>query len=138
MIAGEPSAAPGFASVSLTGEGAYTWTASTTDVRALQISSGSSNRIASAYYSATQFTINLNLTDGNTHRIALYLLDWDSNPRNDTISIVDAATNTLLDLETFSNFHNGEYAVWNLRGHVLIQVTNESGANAVVSGIFFD
>jgi hypothetical protein len=80
----------------------------------------------------------LNLTDGNTHRIALYLLDWGSTPRSETISILDFATNTVLDTETFSGFGNGEYAAWNVQGHVLIQITRTGGPNAVVSGIFFN
>jgi hypothetical protein len=65
-------------------------------------------------------------------------VDWDSTSRAETISILDASTNAVLDTETFSSFHNGEYAEWDVQGHVLIQVTKTGGANAVVSGIFFD
>ena len=107
-------------------------------MRALQISSGSSTRIASTYYSATSFTINVNLTDGNAHRIALYLLDWDTTARGETISILDGATNAVLDTETFSSFHNGEYAAWTVQGNVIVKVTKTGGSNAVVSGFFFD
>jgi len=104
----------------------------------LQVSSGSSSRIASTYYSYSSFTIDVNLTDGNMHRIALYLLDWDTSSRSETISILDAASNTVLDTETFSGFHNGVYAAWNVRGHVLIEVKLNGGSNAVVSGLFFN
>ena len=128
---------PAFATVSLAGDTAYTWAASTSDVRALQTASGSSTRIASAYYSAGSFTINLNLADGNAHSVALYLLDWDGSSRSETITVLDAVSNAVLGTETFSNFHNGEYAVWNLQGHVLLQVTKTGGANGVVSGLFF-
>src|SRR5581483_10449014 len=38
---------------------------------------------------------------------------------------------------TISNFSNGIYLVWNIFGSVLIQVTNNGGPNAVVSGVFF-
>jgi hypothetical protein len=137
-IANGLNSPPAYATVSLMGDTAYTWTASTTDVRALQTASGSSTRIASAYYSGTSFTINVNLTDGNTHRLALYLLDWDGSARAESISVLDAATNTVLNTQTFSSFHNGEYAVWSVKGHVLIQVTKTGGSNAVVSGLFFD
>jgi hypothetical protein len=51
---------------------------------------------------------------------------------------VDAENNTLLNTQSFSSFHNGEYAVWNVQGHVLIQMTKTGGSNAVVSGIFVD
>ena len=138
IIANDANNTPTFATVAVTADSVYTWAASTTDVRALQTASGASTRIASTYYSSSTFTINVNLTDGNTHKISLYLLDWDSTSRTETIKILDANTNTILDTETYSEFHNGEYAAWNVKGHVLIQVTKTGGSNAVVSGIFFD
>jgi hypothetical protein len=138
LIANDVTAPPAYAAVSLTGDTVYTWAASTSDVRALQTQSGAASRIASAYYSSTSFTIDVNLTDGNTHRVALYLLDWDGSARSESVSILDAASNTVLSTLEFSSFHAGEYAVWNLQGHVLIQVSNTGGSNAVVSGIFFD
>ncbi len=138
LLANDITNPPAFASVSLMGDEPYTWAASTSDVRALETASDASTRIASAYYSPISFTINLNLSDGNTHKISLYLLDWDSSLRTETISILDANSNTLLSTGPFSNFHNGEYAAWEVQGHVLIQVTKTGGANAVVSGIFFD
>ena len=137
MIATLASTLPAYATVSVTGDTLYTWAASTSDVRALQIASGSSSRIASTYYSPTTFTIDVNLTDGNTHQVALYLVDWDSTARTESISIVDAATGAILDTETYSSFHNGEYAVWNISGHVQIQVTKTGGSNGVVSRHLF-
>jgi YVTN family beta-propeller protein len=138
LIANDASKPPAYATVSFTGDATYTWAASTTDVRALQTASGASTRIASTYYSGSSFTINLNFTDGNAHKISLYLLDWDSTARMETISILDASSNALLDTETYASFHNGEYAAWNIQGHVLIQVKVRGGSNAVVSGVFFD
>ncbi len=138
IIANDADTPPVFATVSLTGDTAYTWVASTTDVRALQTSSGASTRIASTFYSSTSFTVNLKLTDGDTHKISLYLLDWDSSSRTETIKILDAASNAVLSTQSYSSFHNGIYAEWNIKGHVLIQVTKTGGSNAVVSGIFFD
>jgi hypothetical protein len=82
-----------------------------TGTSALQVSNGSSSRIASVYYSATSININLNLTDGNTHRIALYLPDDESTGHTNRGS-------------------------WNVTGNVIIQVTKTTGVNAVVSGIF--
>ena len=34
-----------------------------------------------AWYSPTSFTIDINLTDGQVHRVALYALDWDNYGR---------------------------------------------------------
>jgi predicted lactoylglutathione lyase len=138
IIANDLNSPPSYATVSLSGDSPYTWAASTTNVSALQTASGASTRIASTYYSTTSETINLNLTDGATHKISLYLLDWLSNARTETITISDAVSNAVLSTESYATFENGEYAEWNISGHVLIKITKTGGANAVVSGIFFD
>ena len=138
IIANDANTPPAYATVSMTGATAFTWVASTSDPRALQTASGASTRIASAYYNGASFTFNVNLTDGNAHQIALYLLDWDGSSRAESISILDAASNAVLSTQTFSSFHNGEYAVWNVKGNVIIQVTQTGGPNAVASGLFFD
>src|SRR5262249_29986812 len=91
------------------------------------------------WYSGASFTIDVNLTDGKTHPIALYALDWDSyGPRSERIDVLDAGTGTLVDSRTVSSFVGGQYDVWNVSGHVRFQVTNlVGGRNAVVSGLFF-
>lgn len=137
IIANDATKTPAYASVNMIGQGAWTWTSSTSDPRALQISSGSSSRTASTYYGSPNFTIDVNLTDGNTHRVALYLLDWDSTSRTETISILDATTQAVLSTQKYSSFQNGQYASWNVKGNVIIQVTATGGINAVVAGIFF-
>jgi hypothetical protein len=137
IIANDVSNAPAYATVSLTGQSAWTWTASSTDPRALQSSSGSSNRIASTYYGGPSFSINVNLTDGNTHKISLYLLDWDTTARAETITILDGSTLAVLNSQSFASFQNGQYASWNVKGNVVFQITYTAGQNAVVAGIFF-
>ncbi len=139
IIANAANSPPAYATVGITGSATWTWINPTTDPRALQTSSGASTRIASTYYSTgNSFNISLNLVDGNPHRVALYLLDWDTTARAETISILDAGTNAILDTETFSAFQNGEYASWNITGNVIIQITRTGGLNAVVAGLFFD
>ena len=138
IIANDVNEAPSYATVTLAGENSWTWSSHPKDRRALRVSEFSFDRIASAYYSTDPFSINVNLTDGNTYTITLYLLDWDSAARAEKISILDAGSNAILDTEYFANFHNGEYASWNITGDVIIQVIDEAGFNGVVSGIFFD
>jgi len=138
LIANGPANEPAYAGVNITGASTYTWTTSTSDPRALQTSSGSSSRISSTYYSFAAFTIDVNLTDGNTHKISLYLCDWDFYGRAETISIVDAASGTVLDTRAYSTFAGGAYAVWNIKGHVLIQISNNGGINAIVNAVFFN
>lgn len=136
MIANDLTQLPAYASVSQ-GTSSYTWADPTSDPRALQISPGSSDLIASAYY-GSQFAFHVNLTDGNEHQVALYLLDFDNASRPENIVIMDAVTSVILDTESFSNIKNGLYASWNIRGNVLIQVTETGTWHAVVSGLFFD
>ena len=122
-------------SLSVQDESNWTWAASTTDPRALQISG--SSRIAAAWYNPSSFSFDVNLTDGQSHRLALYAVDWDYGGRVETIQILNAVTNQVLDQEVLSNFTGGSYLAWNITGHVTIKILCNSGNNAVVSGLFF-
>jgi hypothetical protein len=122
----------------------WTWAASTSDPRALETDS-QGDRLAATWYSSANFSFDVNFTDGNTHQLALYVMDWDSKGRAETIQIMDATSGLALDTRTVpdspsptsANFVNGTYLVWNISGHVTIKVTSNSGPNAVVSGIYF-
>lgn len=143
VIANDATSLPSYASFSAPTAITYTWAEPTTDPRALQVSSGSTTRIASTYYtySSQSFTVNLSLNDGNTHKVSLYLLDFSDNSRVQTITINDAASNQVLDTETFTNFNNGEYAAWNIKGNVTITITCTSTAaldNPLLSAVFFN
>ena len=127
---------PSWAQVSVTGNSSPTWMASTTDVRALQKTS-TSDRLAARWESNSFFTIDVNLTDGLTHRVALYGLDWDGNNRQQRVDVIDWATSTLLDSRTISQFNGGQYLVWDVRGRVKIVVNKTAAKTAVVSGIYF-
>jgi hypothetical protein len=118
----------------------YTWASQTTDPRALQTASGATTRVASAYthYAAQPISFNIGITDGNSHTVALYLLDWDSGARNQTITILDAVSNTVLDTRAFSSFSNGVYAIWNITGNVIVKVSPNGYAPPAVSGVFFN
>ena len=129
---------PNYAQVSASGQSNFVWVSSTTDVRALQKAASTSERIAACWYADTSFTIDLNLTDGQTHRIALYCLDWDLNGRSETVDIIDASNAAVLNSQSASAFANGKYLVWNIRGHVQIRLTKTAGYNTVLSGIFFN
>ena len=135
-VIGDTTSYPTYATVMPTGQTAYTWSASTTDVRALERASGA-GRLAAAWYANSSFSVDINLTDGQLHQIALYCLDWSSTQRAERIDILDATTNTLMDTRTVTSFNGGQYLIWNVSGHVTVKVTLTAGANAVVSGIFF-
>jgi uncharacterized repeat protein (TIGR01451 family) len=118
--------------------GGATWASSTSDIRAMYTAPGasSSTRVASAWYSGSMgFT--LPMTDGNTHTVGLYFLDWDSTVRTQTIYVADNATGAIFDTRSLAGFHNGTTVVWNVKGTILFyMIQTASGQNAVLNGIF--
>ena len=116
----------------------FTWAASTTESRALLIPGGApGTRIASCWYAATFFTIDIQITDGLTYPVSLYALDWEPTNRSEQIQVIDVPTSTVLHTFTVGSFSGGEYVTWYTSGHVHFVVTNLLGTtNAVVSGIF--
>ena len=129
---------PSYATVTASGDSTYVWSSNTTDVRGLENPNGSGGRIAAAWYSSTSFTVTIDLTDGNSHNIALYAVDWDNHGRSEQIQISNASTGAVLDTETLSSFVNGAYEVWTISGDVKITMTDLAGGNAVLNGLFFD
>ncbi|HMC61300.1 MAG TPA: hypothetical protein VKJ01_19075, partial [Candidatus Solibacter sp.] len=99
--------------------------------------SSSTGRVAGRWGGGV-FKIDLNFTDGQTHQVAVYALDFDNNHgRSETIDILDA-NGAVLDTRPVSSFVGGQYLVWNLSGHVTVRVTNTNPiSNAVISGLFF-
>jgi hypothetical protein len=136
-VIGGTASIPSYATVTPSGESPYTWAASTTDQRALETAGGTS-RIAACWYSATSFTVDVNLTDGLTHDLELYFLDWGGNTRGEQVTITSTATGSVLNTESVSSFNAGVYLEWAITGNVLITITRTSGANAVLSGLFLD
>jgi hypothetical protein len=137
IIPNDASNPPAYATVSSTGAAPYSWQPVSTDTRALYTGPSASSRIGSTYYSFGSFTFDINCTDGQLHQLALYFLDLDTTTRSESIQVLNANTNAVLDSRTIANFNGGVYEVWNITGHVLIQVTNTGNPNAVLSGIFF-
>src|SRR5215469_11803612 len=138
LLAGDAQQLPATIQVTLSGQSGYIWAASSADPRALQKVSIPGDRIAACWYTSTSFTIDIDLTDGQPHQMALYLLDWDRLGRVENVTVLDAATGAVLDTHSISSFGNGEYLVWQIRGHVVVRVTNGVGSlNAVVGALFF-
>jgi hypothetical protein len=133
-----PQNIPSYATFQVQNQGNYTWASNPSDPRALETGTGTA-RIAACWYTqpSASYTLDVNFTDGNAHQFALYAVDWDSAGRVDTIQVIDTNTGNQLDLRTLSNFSSGAYLVWNISGHVRINVTSSGGTNAVVSGVFF-
>ena len=123
--------------VTPSGHASYTWAGATADVRALQTPGGGS-RVAATWYAAGSFMIDVQPGDSVSHRLALYLLDWDSAGRAEQVELLDGVTGAVLNTQTVTSFMGGQYAIWEVRGTVRIRVTRTAGANAVVSAVFLD
>ena len=129
---------PSYATVTPAGNHPDTWAASTSVPQALQDAPPATSRIAACWYSSTSFTVDVDITDGQSHNLELYLLDYDTTSRSEQIQFTDANTHAVLSTESVSSFHDGVYMSWTISGNVLITFTKTGGANAVLSGLFFD
>ena len=95
-----------------------------------------SDRIASCWYAASSYSIDINLTDGQVHRVALYCLDWDALGREEVVTVSDAASGAVFNSQTVSGFTRGAWVVWDIKGRVTVTVRSVTG-NAVANGLFF-
>ena len=121
-LAGGPSSLPSYATATVAAN-VYTWAAPTADPRALADPAGAPPAgLAATWYSATAFSVDLHLTDGQAHRVALYALDWDNygGGRAETVTVTDDATGAVLDTRSLASFQSGVYLVWTLKGNVTV------------------
>lgn len=139
IVMGDSLNLPAYAQVTPSGKQDWTWVSSTSDTRALQNAAGT-DRIAGVWFLDGSFNVDINITDGQTHRVAMYFVDWDANAtssRTETVEVLDAGSGAVLNSQTVADFAYGKYLVWDLKGSVRVRFTKVSGQNAVVSGIFF-
>lgn len=135
-INGKGSLFPSYAQVSFANGDFWIWSDNTGDLRALQTPTGT-GRIASCAYKDGFFDVNINLTDGQTHRVAFYVCDWDNSGRSQSVQVLNGSTGAVLHSQTVAGFSQGQYLVYDLKGSITIRFTKLAGVNAVVSGIFF-
>ncbi len=82
--------------------------------------------------------MNVNLTDGQAHDIAVYALDWPDYGRSEQIQVSTPAREPCWTPRPSRNFNGGLYLQWQITGNVIIQFSGMGGTNAVLSGLFFD
>jgi hypothetical protein len=119
--------------------GVTAWAFPTADARALQypvLDTRVAACCSTVLAAGGVLSSDLNLADGQTHRVALYCLDWGNAGWAQTIDILDAADKTVLDSRAVSGFASGTWLSWDITGHVVIRVTCTVGS-AALSGIFF-
>ena len=82
-LVGGASNLPAYATLTPIATSYWTWASSTSDTRVLQTAAGSSSRAANTWYSGYNFSVAVNLNDGNSHKVSLYTLDYDSSQRSE-------------------------------------------------------
>ncbi len=115
---------------------AYTWSDKPQSSNALQRAEGP-DRIAATWTDSQSFNIDLTLSDGKEYLVSLYFLDFDTNVRRESITLIDRDTQVALDSREIVDFHEGSYLSWLLRGKLRIEIIKNLG-NAVLSAVFID
>ena len=137
LIVADSTAAPAYATVTPRNHQQWVWAWSTLDARGPQ-RAAVNDRIAPCWYSGNTFDIDVSVAGDTARLVSLYFLDWDNAGRSQKVEVLDKSTGALLHTTTVANFVNGAYAQYRLKGELTFRLTRVAGANAVVSGIFFD
>ena len=136
IVSGPTSLPPGD-TVTPTGQSTYTWTTTTTDPRALQVP-GSLQPRRRRLVLPHQLQRRRQSQRREAHDLELYLLDWDSKGRAETVQISDAVTGAVLSTQSVASFQAGVYLDYAVSGDIVITITRTAGANAVLNGLFLD
>lgn len=128
--------------VSASGAGRHWWENSTSDPRDLTVPGGPGG-VAACYYLGGTFALNISLPYWQTHRMAVYCMDWDRQGRQQTIEVLDADNTTkILDSRSTADLGDGKYLIWEVTGPVVLRVTwkdnpASTGDNAIINAVFF-
>lgn len=143
-VVGDRTSYPSYAQVSILGSPSnWTWTTSTQAPVGLQKpSTGGSDRIESAYYSFSNFTVDMVFTDQRVHRASVYMADFDNHGRQQRVDLINPSNGEQMSSTTVSNFGGGTWLTFYVQGHQQLKFTNLNdcggGCNAVLSGIQLD
>jgi len=107
------------------------------DQRALLYPDGTLRRAACWFGNAQ--TINLTIPDTGRYSLSIYVIDWDSTARRQTITVTQGSSSATYDSTSLDGFSGGKYVRFEVDyGECSISITKVAGSNAVVSGIFLD
>ena len=126
---------PAGVSYTNTGYGPFYYPSDTGSSAALQRPNGT-GRVASAFYAPASFGVGLGFSDSGTHRVALYLTDYDNQNRTETVQAFDSNGIALTPAVTVGSFTGGKYVVFNVTGNVTFQFSHAVGGSAVLAGLF--
>jgi subtilisin family serine protease/fibronectin type 3 domain-containing protein len=115
----------------------YTWSAPTSETRALQ-SPNQSERRGSTWTDDNDLQLRLNFTSAYTGTLHLYAVDWDSLSRSQDMTVNDGSGSRTARVTT--PFVNGAWVHFPISvpadGAVQIDVIKTAGLNGVLSGVF--
>jgi hypothetical protein len=127
---------PSYVNVLPSGQSSWVWEWNTSEQAALERALDST-RLAACWYAFSPLEIQFSFNDTAPHRVTFYFLDWDRAGRIQTVDLIASDTADILSTQTISDFQDGLYATWDIKGRVSLRLTPVSG-NAVLSGVFFD
>jgi hypothetical protein len=115
----------------------HRWSASTTQVRALE-NEAQTQRRAASYWHDSEVRVRIDFATAFNGRINIYALDWDTNARRQTVSVTCGSTTQTLALTT--SFNQGAWLHFTVSAAAgtscTIAAKRTAGANAVIAGIF--
>ncbi|MBI3832155.1 MAG: PQQ-like beta-propeller repeat protein [Planctomycetes bacterium] len=144
VIAGEPdTAAPKGAIVAVRGKSDETpWAVNAADPRYLQKVGGAQGRAVKHWVSFDQMFIDIDVTDGKEHQVALYISFCSFEGMQ--VEVQDADTKAVLDTQEVNRADStSRYLIWNVKGSVILRLSSKNGPHwhsifAKASGVFFD
>jgi glucose/arabinose dehydrogenase len=131
---GDETILPDVAQISSPDGAYYLFVPSGSELRALE-RAYSQDRFVACLFGSPEFSVVVNLVDGQPCTAGLYFLDWDGH-RAVNIS-VESPDGTVLDQREVTDFNNGKYFFWRVQGPVRFRLSSK-WINAVVSGIFLN
>lgn len=143
VVIGAGQSLPAYVRVNHLNSAEHVWSPKTMDVQALQAPTGDA-RVAAHRATGLHQIIDLELTDGASHDVALYMVDWDRAGRWATVDVIDPNTRKLLDSRNVTSFGSGRYLKYRISGHLQFRITNvwtrryTASPDAGFSGMFFD
>jgi len=110
------------------------------DVRAVQDPLDTTQRVAAVIYSwGGDPSVTIDCSQTGKFRLALYMLDWDSAGREQSVGFVGGG---LSGTDTVSDFAGGKWYVYDVDpsagASVTVTLYTDTGPNAVLSALAFD
>ena len=115
-----------------------------TDPRALLKVQGQfspTERVESLYAALSTMSFQVNTSDNQTHRIALYFCDYNFTGASVTVNAIDTPTGNVLNTQMLTGYAGGVYLIYNYQGTITFQIVNNvqtaSPPAATVSAFFW-